>query len=141
MGISPALQFHRLLFVVWAFSILAAPVGQLFAADKPNVLFLFADDFTYEAVSAFGHTDIETPNLDKLAARGTTFTHAYNMGSWSGAVCVASRNMLLTGRSVWRAEKIAGSTEKERQAGRLWPQLMAQAGYDTYMTGKWHIQA
>ena len=46
------------------------------AQDRPNVLFLFADDFTYEAISAFGHTDIETPNLDRLVARGTTFTHA-----------------------------------------------------------------
>ncbi len=63
---------------------------RVFAQDRPNVLFLFADDFTYEAISAFGHTDIETPNLDRLVSRGTTFTHAYNMGSWSGAVCVAS---------------------------------------------------
>ena len=111
------------------------------SADKPNVLFLFADDFTYEAISALGHTDIETPNLDRLVKRGTTFTHAYNMGSWSGAVCVASRNMLLTGRSVWRAEQISKSTEEERTAGRLWPQLLKSAGYTTYMTGKWHIQA
>ncbi len=119
--------------------ILFASFGE--SAEKPNVLFLLADDFTYEAISAFGHTDIETPNLDRLVKRGTTFTHAYNMGSWSGAVCVASRNMLLTGRSVWRAEKISQATEAERKAGRLWPQLLKSAGYDTYMTGKWHIQA
>ena len=111
------------------------------AQDRPNILFLFADDFTYEAIAAFGKTDIETPNLDRLAARGTTFTHAYNMGGWNGAICVASRNMLLTGRSLWRAEEIAKSTEVERKAGRLWPQLLKGAGYDTYMTGKWHIQA
>jgi arylsulfatase A-like enzyme len=79
---------------------------------KPNVLFLFADDFTYEAVRAFGHTDIDTPNLDRLAARGTTFTRAYNMGSWSGAVCVASRTMLNTGRSVWDADKVYKTTDK-----------------------------
>ncbi|MBK8094949.1 MAG: sulfatase-like hydrolase/transferase [Verrucomicrobiaceae bacterium] len=109
-------------------------------AAKPNVLFLFADDFTYEAVRAFGHTDIDTPNLDRLAARGTTFTHAYNMGSWSGAVCVASRTMLITGRSVWSADAIYKATDKERRAGVLWPQLMSKAGYKTYMTGKWHIQ-
>lgn len=92
----------------------------LFAA-KPNVLFLFADDYTYEAVRAFGHTDIDTPNLDRLAARGTTFTRAYNMGSWSGAVCVASRTMLNTGRSVWDADSVYKTTDKERQSGVLWP--------------------
>ena len=43
-------------------------------------------------------TDIETPNIDQLVIAGTTFSHAYNMGSWSGAVCVESRTMLITGR-------------------------------------------
>lgn len=110
-------------------------------ADKPNILFLFADDHSFAAVRALGQEDIDTPNLDRLASRGTTFTHAYNMGSWSGAVCVASRTMLITGRSVWRAHQIYPTTDKEREAGRLWPQMMAAQGYHTYMTGKWHIQA
>jgi arylsulfatase A-like enzyme len=114
--------------------------GSAAAADKPNVLFLFADDYCFEAVRAFGQTDIETPNLDRLAKRGTTFTHAYNMGSWSGAVCVASRTMLITGRSVWSANAIYNTTDREREAGVLWPQLMSRAGYRTYFTGKWHIR-
>ena len=109
------------------------------AARQPNILFLFADDQSYEAVRAFGHTDIDTPNLDRLASRGTTFTRAYNMGSWSGAVCIASRTMLITGRSVWDANTIYKTTNAEREKGVLWPQLMHKAGYKTYMTGKWHI--
>src|SRR5262245_15428120 len=108
---------------------------------KPNILFLFADDFCYEALGYLRQTDIETPNLDRLAARGTTFTHAYNMGSFSGAVCVASRAMLISGRSLWRANAIYNTMDQQRQAGQLWPQLMKAAGYDTYLTGKWHIQA
>lgn len=110
-------------------------------AKAPNILFLFADDFTYEAIRAWGHTDIETPNLDRLVARGTTFTHAYNMGSWLGAVCVASRTMLVTGRSLWDARRIYEATDREREAGRLWPQLLAARGYATYLTGKWHVRA
>ncbi len=110
------------------------------AADRPNVLFLFADDQSFETIRALGHTDIDTPNLDRLVKRGTTFTHAYNMGSWSGAVCVASRTMLITGRSVWNANAVYQATDRERQAGVLWPQLMGEAGYRTYFTGKWHIQ-
>jgi choline-sulfatase len=109
-------------------------------AARPNILFLFADDHCHEAVRTFGRTDIDTPNLDRLAARGTTFTRASNMGSWSGAVCVASRTMLITGRSVWDANKVYNKTDAERAAGVLWPQLMKKAGYQTYMTGKWHIQ-
>ena len=99
------------------------------AASSPNILFLFADDLSFEAIRAFGHTDIDTPNLDRLVARGTTFTHTYNMGSWSPAVCIASRTMLITGRSVWNAQSIHAQTDAERTAGRLWPQLLAASGY------------
>lgn len=122
-------------------SLFLLAVAAFGATPKPNVLFLFADDQCFETIRALGHTDIDTPNLDKLVARGATFTHAYNMGSWSGAVCVASRTMLITGRSIWRANVVYAATDKEREAGRLWPQLMAAQGYRTYMTGKWHIQA
>ena len=101
------------------------------ATRQPNILFLFADDQAFETIRAFGHTDIDTPHLDRLVARGTAFTQAANMGSWSPAVCVASRTMLITGRSVWDAESIYKTTDAERVAGRLWPQLLAAAGYRT----------
>ena len=110
------------------------------AQGKPNILLILSDDQSYETVRALGHTDIDTPNLDRLAGRGTTFTHAYNMGSWSPAVCVASRGMLITGRTLWRANAPANSAEALREAGRLWPQRMAAVGYETYFTGKWHIR-
>ena len=111
------------------------------AASKPNILYIFADDQCYETIRSFGYTDIETPNLDRLVRNGTTFTHAYNMGSWSGAVCVASRTMLNTGRFLWHAEKIYKTTEAERKAGRFWSEYLKGAGYDTYFSGKWHVRA
>ena len=132
------LSLRAFLSAAFVLFVVQAPAAD---AQKPNVLFLFADDQCFETIRALGHTDIETPNLDRLVQRGTTFTHAYNMGSWSGAVCVASRTMLITGRSVWRANAIYNATDKEREAGRLWPQMMSRAGYGTYFTGKWHIQA
>ncbi len=107
------------------------------AADKPNILLLFADDFTYDALRVFEKTDIETPNLDRLAQSGKVFTHAYNMGGWSGAVCVASRTMLNTGKYLWRAQKVA--LPQAQAEGRLWAQRMSAHGYQTFMTGKWHV--
>lgn len=126
---------HALYYIIASFLVFRSGL-----AEQPNVLFLFADDQCFETIKALGHTDIETPNLDRLVQRGTTFTHTYNMGSWSGAVCVASRTMLVTGRSVWRANAVYDTTDKEREAGRLWPQMMSRAGYQTYFTGKWHIR-
>ena len=112
------------------------------AKKRPNLVFLFADDQCFSTVHALNNPEVETPNLDRLVAGGTTFTHAYNMGSWSGAVCVASRTMLNTGLFLWHAAKVYRNTDKEfRQRGRMWGQLLAKAGYETYFTGKWHVRA
>jgi arylsulfatase A-like enzyme len=107
---------------------------------KPNILFIFADDQTYEGVHALGNPEVITPNLDKLASSGVTFTHSYNMGGWNGAVCVASRAMMNTGRFVWHARSSEKNYENMKEQGQFWSLLMDSAGYDTYMTGKWHVE-
>ncbi len=106
------------------------------AADKPNILFIFADDQCYDTINALGNKEVKTPHLDRLVNRGMVFTHAYNMGAWNGAVCVASRAMLNTGRFVWRAQDALKTYEQE---GLMWSQRMQQAGYETCMAGKWHV--
>jgi arylsulfatase A-like enzyme len=113
------------------------------ADDQPNVLFIFTDDQTYTSLHALGNDEIETPNLDRLVANGTTFTHAYNMGGWNGAICVASRAMINTGRSVWRAKEIRDRWDSGDTTGyaQAWGPLLAKAGYSTYMSGKWHVTA
>jgi len=108
---------------------------------KPNIIFLFSDDQSFKAVHALGNDEIITPTMDKLAEEGITFTHAYNMGGWNGAVCVASRAMLISGRSIWRAQQISDHYSKNEDIDKTWPKLMQTAGYDTYMTGKWHVTA
>jgi arylsulfatase A-like enzyme len=109
---------------------------------KANFLFIFADDLAYDCVGFAGNEVVETPNLDRLAQRSTHFTHAYNMGSWSGAVCVASRTMLNTGQFVWRAEKMVAELNRRLiPQGQLWSQRMKAAGYETFLTGKWHVKA
>ena len=124
-------------------SLYTLALGLLFTtaihAKQPNILFIFADDHSYEAIGKLGILDIETPNIDRLMEAGTSFTHAYNMGSWTGAVCIASRTMLNTGTTVWRAPRNRRTFNEQVQAGSTWSQLLKGAGYQTYMTGKWHL--
>lgn len=133
----------RTLAVAGLIALLLCPVAFAIENDsvskpKPNILFIFADDYSYDSVHATGNDEIETPNLDILARGSTHFSHAYNMGSWSGAVCVASRTMLNSGRFVWHARKLKLKTEQA--AGRIWSLQMKSAGYETYFTGKWHVK-
>jgi choline-sulfatase len=114
----------------------------LSAADKPNILFIFADDHAYDTIHALGYDEIQTPNLDRLVKSGMTFTHTYNQGGYHGAVCVASRTMLNTGRFLWNAQAAEKTLKQNYQEkGRMWSQLLGTAGYDTYFTGKWHVRA
>lgn len=124
------------------FATFAASASMVDAAEKPNILFLFADDMAYETSPGFeSNPEVETPNLDRLRDKGFTFTNAYNMGGWHGAVCVASRTMLNTGRFLWHARNEEKSLVKEYQGkGRTWAQLLEKGGYDTYFTGKWHVR-
>ncbi len=109
--------------------------------EKPNIIFLFSDDQSFKDVNALGNPEVITPTMDKLVEEGTTFTHTYNMGGWNGAICVASRAMIISGRSVWRAQQISGNYSKNEDLDKTWPRLMQTAGYETYMSGKWHVQA
>lgn len=116
------------------------------AAEKPNVVFIITDDQAADAVAASklwgaDTSGLRTPNLDRLYQNGTVFRQAYNMGAWHGAICVASRSMLLTGRFVWRArEEEKGKFAETVAQKKTWSQRMKRAGYSTYMSGKWHVQ-
>jgi arylsulfatase A-like enzyme len=110
--------------------------------DLPNILFLFADDYTFDAIHALGNDIIQTPNLDRLVQNGTHFSQAFNMGGWNGAVCVASRAMIISGQSIWDAKAISDQWQNQKNleaAEQSWGKLMEKKGYQTYMTGKWHV--
>src|SRR5437763_13234525 len=86
--------------------------------ERPNFLFLFSDDQTFRALGRLGELEVKTPNLDRLAKRGLLFTHCFNQGGWSGAVCIPSRTMLNTGRTLWQSR---GSTNQGLAPGyALW---------------------
>jgi arylsulfatase A-like enzyme len=102
------------------------------ASSRPNILFMIADDLTFRGINSINNQEVQTPNLDRLVKRGCHFTHAFQQGSWTPAVCVASRTMLNTGLTAFRARVRAEETP-------LWCPTFGAAGYDTGIVGKWHL--
>src|SRR3954470_1982037 len=83
--------------------VLLASAGR--AAERPNVLVLFADDQRADTIAALGNPIIRTPNLDRLVKRGVGFTRAYMQGGMNGATCIPSRAMLLSGRNLFHIDE------------------------------------
>lgn len=110
-------------------TLLAALGGGSAAAEapRPNVLLIMADDLGYSDLGCYG-SEIETPNLDRLAAAGLRFNQFSNT-----AKCHSSRISLLTGRYAFQA----GNTTLSR--GVTSAEVLGRAGYFTAMTGKWHL--
>jgi len=98
------------------------------AADRPNVLFLFADDQRADTIAALGNPVIQTPNLDRLANSGFVFENAYCMGSTSGAVCNPSRHQMLSGMSLYHYDP--------KKMEDTFGDVMRKAGYVTYHQSK-----
>ena len=104
-------------------------------AAKPNIVFLLTDDQRFDTIGALGNPQIQTPNMDRLAESGAVFTHAHIPGGTSGAVCMPSRAMIHTGRTLFHITD-AGRRISADQS--LLCETFGAAGYHTFGTGKWH---
>ena len=100
---------------------------------KPNILHIHADDHRPDGLHALGNDVLRTPNLDTLVEQGFTFTHCYTQGSTIGAVCLPSRTMMLTGRSLLR---IPGRKTEKADVPIALPTRIKAAGYETWHCGK-----
>lgn len=108
------------------------------APRKPNIVLLLADDMGWEDLSCFGGTAVQTPNLDRLAKKGTRFTQFYA----ASAVCTPTRASILTGRYPLRFDIQGHFPDDESHLPRgvvTLPRLLKQAGYSTAHAGKWHL--
>ena len=133
-------RFTRILSVLLL--ALSATIGQA-ASKKPNILFLFADDMRADSIGALGNPTVKTPNLDSLVQRGFVFNNAYCLGGNRGAVCLPSRNMLLSGNTYFRWQNSQAPNTAPAAKGNFapannstLPAVFKEAGYVTYHQGK-----
>lgn len=122
---------YFLFFLILLSVILSASSRSKPAPSRPNVLFILADDQRADALGCAGNPYIKTPVIDQLAREGTRFTQAYVMGGHHGAICMPSRAMLMSGKSLFRVY------DKLENVYTM-PQHFAKHGYTTFGTGKWH---
>ncbi len=108
-------------------------------AVKPNIIIIYTDDLGYGDVSAYGATEIQTPNIDKLAKGGVMFTD----GHASSSTCTPSRYALLTGVYPWRnkdAKILPGTAPLIIGTEQITiPKMLKEKGYNTGIVGKWHL--
>jgi len=122
--------------------LLAAPAA---AADRPNIVFILADDLGWGDLGCYGQTKIRTPSIDKLAADGIRFTQAYA----GNAVCAPSRCCLMTGKHPghaqvrnnrqWKPELRWSGQEPLPEDAVTLPKLLKAKGYATGAMGKWGL--
>ena len=113
--------------------------GQSSSAERPNILYVIVDDESpYDLKVYSPDSQLETPNIDALAAQGMTFDGAYHMGSFSGAVCTPSRHMVMSGRTLWHLPIGPGKGAHcpPDIADNTLAAVFNRAGYDTMRTCK-----
>ncbi|MGJ8659031.1 MAG: sulfatase-like hydrolase/transferase [Cellulophaga fucicola] len=103
--------------------------------DKPNVLIIYTDDHRYSGVHTLGGANVQTPNIDALAKDGVAFENTYLMGAFTGATCVASRAMLLTGTNLFQLQGAGHNIPIEN---KTIGETLKNEGYNTHIIGKWH---
>ncbi len=120
--------FSTLLFACAALPLVAQ------TGTKPNIIFILADDLGIGDIGVYGQQEVQTPNLDRLAAAGVTMNNMY-----SGApVCSPSRGVLLTGLHTGHTRESGNSVTLQSKDTTV-AEVLKTAGYSTAMYGKWHV--
>ncbi len=115
------------------------PKVDLYSQNSPNILFILADDLGYGDLACYGHREVKTPHLDKLAQQGLRLTHFYS----PSPLCSPARAGFLTGRTPFRTGIQSWIPEDQdiylRREEITIASALKENGYQTFFGGKWHL--
>jgi arylsulfatase A-like enzyme len=131
-------RMMRTIFAIVATVLMGLAAGA-WAAQRPNIVYLYGDDIGYGDFACYGGTGATTPTVDRLAKEGLRFTNAY----CSSSTCTPSRYSLLTGQYAFRKEGtgvLPGDASLIIDPAQMTlPAMLRKAGYTTAAVGKWHL--
>ena len=147
------MKYPALFFLIHAVLLsLALPIVAV-PEDRPNIIFIMADDLGYGSLGCYGSKEIRTPNIDRLAASGMRFTDYHS----NGPVCTPTRAALMTGRYQQRCDwvddqelSVVYQQQRQENLRQRWAwgiaakeftiaEMLRQVGYHTGIIGKWHL--
>ena len=102
---------------------------------KPNLLFVFSDQHSWDMLGCYGHPQVRTPHLDQLAAEGVRFNHCVS----NSPVCTPYRGMLMSGQHPLTCGCVSNDWQLLPGNGRHFGEVLRDAGYRTGYVGKWHL--
>ncbi len=105
-------------------------------SEKPNLVFIFSDQQTFDMLGCYGNKQIKTPNLDEFAKQGVRFTHCFS----NSPICTPFRGMLMSGQQSLYNGTFVNDKPLVPGHGKKFAEVLRDAGYNTAYIGKWHLQ-
>ena len=132
-------MLYYLTSIRWRYVVSILAITNSLQAERPNIIFILADDLGWSELGCYGNRFNETPHIDRLAKRGIRYTNAYS----SAPVCSPYRAALLTGQYPARIgilDYLRPDSENGLSTNLItFPKKLRDSGYITGMIGKWHL--